>query len=97
MPAYPWLLTSKIDVGDTAVKMTAMKKLRVPYSSEEIGQAAAVLTHQAKSIASGLNNQGASVEWNSELVALISYLQRLGKLESRFESSAAQSLNSAED
>lgn len=97
MPAYPWLLTSKLDVGDTALKLKAMQRLRVPYTNREISSASAVLTQQAKTISRGLNDQGASIVWNSELVALIAYLQRLGKLESRTKTSTAQILKTQQD
>ena len=31
MPAYPWLLTQDLDISKTTTKITAMRKLGVPY------------------------------------------------------------------
>jgi cytochrome c oxidase cbb3-type subunit 2 len=43
MPAYPWLARSKLDAQETGAKMRTLRKLGVPYSNEEIEQAAAVV------------------------------------------------------
>ena len=36
MPAYPWLARSNVDPADIAPKMTALRRLGVPYSDDEI-------------------------------------------------------------
>jgi cytochrome c oxidase cbb3-type subunit 2 len=36
MPAYPWLARSNVDPADMAPKMTALRRLGVPYSDDEI-------------------------------------------------------------
>ena len=36
MPAYPWLARSNVDPADIAPKMTALRRLGVPYSADEI-------------------------------------------------------------
>ena len=59
MPAYTWL-NAKLDPNDLAPKMRTLRKLGVPYSDAEIGDAAAAVTGQ------------------SELDALVAYLQVLG-------------------
>ncbi|MDR0212601.1 MAG: cytochrome-c oxidase, cbb3-type subunit II [Comamonas sp.] len=41
MPAYPWLETSKVDDTVVAQRMTALRKVGVPYSDEEIAGAQA--------------------------------------------------------
>ena len=79
MPPYAFLAKSKLDLGDTAVKMNAMKTLGVPYSAAEIGNGNAELEAQAKAIAKDLAGQGITVDWDSQMVALIAYLQRLGR------------------
>jgi cytochrome c oxidase cbb3-type subunit II len=38
MPAYPWLATSAANAADIGAKMRALRRLGVPYSSEEIAQ-----------------------------------------------------------
>jgi len=81
MPAYPWLLDDTIDVGDAAVKLSAMKRLGVPYDAARIAESAAEVERLGRAIAADIGASGASVEWNSEMVALIAYLQRLGRPE----------------
>lgn len=39
MPAYPWLMTAKLDPGDAAPRMKALRTLGVPYTDEEIAAA----------------------------------------------------------
>ena len=78
MPGYPWLSDTKIDVGDTAVKMSALKTLGVPYDKDDIANASALVERQAKEISTDLKGKGVDVAWDSEMVALIAYLQRLG-------------------
>ena len=40
MPAYPWLLTSKVDDATIAAHMTGLRRVGVPYSDQEIAAAA---------------------------------------------------------
>ena len=79
MPSYAFLSKSKLDLGDTAVKMNAMKTLGVPYSGQEISASNSELETQAKAIAADLRNQGINLDWDSQMVAMIAYLQRLGR------------------
>ena len=79
MPSYAFLSKSKLDLGDTAVKMNAMKTLGVPYSGQEISASGGELETQAKSIVADLRNQGINLDWDSQMVAIIAYLQRLGR------------------
>ena len=79
MPPYSWLADSAIDVEDTVVKVKAMKTLGVPYTADEIANCAADAEGMGKAIAADLKEQGVVVKWDSEMVALIAYLQRLGK------------------
>ncbi len=79
MPSYAFLSKSKLDLGDTAVKMNAMKTLGVPYSGQEISASSGELETQAKSIVADLRNQGINLDWDSQMVAIIAYLQRLGR------------------
>ena len=78
MPPYPWLYTQTLDVSTTKTKINAMRSLGVPYAEgyEEIdGQD---LLKQADAITKDLLNNGAPAESDKEIIALISYLQRLG-------------------
>jgi cytochrome c oxidase cbb3-type subunit I/II len=78
MPAYTWLAKNKVDMQDTVLKVKAMKTLGVPYSANEVSSAAKNAESMAKEIAADLKAQGDEVSWDSEMVALIAYLQRLG-------------------
>ena len=60
MPAYPWLMTARVDDATIAAHMTGLRRVGVPYSDQEIAQAAA------------------SVKGQSEIDALVAYLQILG-------------------
>ncbi|EQC43081.1 cytochrome c oxidase, cbb3-type, subunit I/cytochrome c oxidase, cbb3-type, subunit II multi-domain protein [Bacteriovorax sp. BSW11_IV] len=79
MPNYPWLVANKTQYDTLTRKLKVMKALGVPYSEEEINNAAENAMKQANVIAKDLSASGVdmSVE-NKEIVALIAYLQRLG-------------------
>jgi cytochrome c oxidase cbb3-type subunit I/II len=78
MPKYDWLLRDKLNTSYTEDKLKVMAKLGVPYSQEEIENAKENLMKQAENIANGLKEQGVNVDKSTEIIALISYLQRLG-------------------
>ena len=79
MPAYPWLLEAKVDTGRTPYKIKSMKALGVPYEDVEIASCDRAYREQADAIVAGLAAQERRLDWDSELTALIAYLQRLGK------------------
>ena len=79
MPAYPWLLEDQVDVSSTVGKIKAMQKLGVPYPEGYADIAASDMEKQAKTIAASLKNDGITIEADKEIIALIAYLQRLGK------------------
>jgi cytochrome c oxidase cbb3-type subunit 2 len=43
MPAYPWLYNAKLDPGDGAPRMRALRKVGVPYTDAEIAAAGEAL------------------------------------------------------
>ena len=43
MPRFPWLVDAKVDGALVASKMTALRKIGVPYTDEEIAGAAAAV------------------------------------------------------
>jgi cytochrome c oxidase cbb3-type subunit I/II len=79
MPPYPWLADNKIDVKQAPKKLSLMQKLGVPYTNADVDGAEARQKAQAETITADLASQGVQVAWDSEMVALISYLQRLGR------------------
>jgi len=78
MPAYPHMLTDKIDTSDIAKKISVMYSLGVPYPLDYHNSAATDLVTQAKQIAEQLKAEGINAAHDVEIVALIAYLQRLG-------------------
>ena len=79
MPPYTWLAEGRIDTKAAPQKLALMQKLGVPYSNAEVEGAEARQKAQAETIVADLATQGVQVAWDSELVAIISYLQRLGR------------------
>ncbi len=79
MPEYSWLLNGTVDYGRTGAKMSTLAKLGVPYTDAQINGAATDAMGQAALITADLQAQGVTVANESELTALIGYLQRLGR------------------
>ena len=88
MPPYPWLLTTKVNSGDIPAKIRAMQKLGVPYPEGYDLEALNDMEKQANKITSELRKEIAlankveedevNIPANTEIIALIAYLQRLG-------------------
>lgn len=79
MPRYGWLHKDDIDMASTEKKISVMQTLGVPYPEGYAAQANIDLMTQAKKIASGLAEQNIKIEPQKEIIALIAYLQRMGK------------------
>ncbi len=78
MPPYPWLLENTMDYADIEKKMQVLRTMGVPYSDEDIKNARKKIDEQAMQIVENLKKEKVKVEKNTEIVALIAYLQRLG-------------------
>jgi cytochrome c oxidase cbb3-type subunit I/II len=79
MPPYPSLATTPIDFENTADKLAAMQAVGVPYTDRQVNGARADARRQAAEIIRDLHEQGVTARPDSEIVALIAYLQRLGR------------------
>lgn len=79
MPAYPWLLDRKIDTTSTPAKIKAMRTLGVPYREDYVQKANEHLMQQAEQITASLKKDKIETAADKEIIALIAYLQRLGK------------------
>lgn len=79
MPGYPWLLTNPLDFDGIQRRVDVMAMLGVPYGAsmqDAPGQARA----QAAAIAQGIQASGGPADLgDKEIVALVAYLQRLGR------------------
>ena len=78
MPNYPWLAENKTNTGMISKKLSAMKTLGVPYSDDEILKAKESYLEQASKITEGLSRENVQLDPESEMTALIAYMQRLG-------------------
>lgn len=79
MPAYPWLLTSVLDFDGIQRRVDAMAMLGVPYG-EAIHTAPALARAQAQAVGQAIASQGGPADLaDKEIVALVAYLQRLGR------------------
>src|SRR5690606_28278250 len=79
MPAYPWLFDQYIDLDETRGKIKALRTVGVPYAEGYEDVANDELQKQASEIAQSLKADGIEVAEETEIIALIAYLQRLGK------------------
>lgn len=79
MPSYKFLIERDLDLSSTPGKIRAMQVMGVPYPEGYDMIANEDLMMQARQMAAQLRKDGANVEDTKEVIALIAYLQRLGK------------------
>lgn len=79
MPSYPWLFEQSIEKELTAGKISALRTVGVPYAEGYEETANSDLEIQAKGITDNLAAEDIEISQNTEIIALIAYLQRLGK------------------
>jgi cytochrome c oxidase cbb3-type subunit I/II len=80
MPNYPWLFEKNTEFGILTKKLKVMKSLGVPYSDSEVENAVLDAKKQAESIVNEMTSSGVSIKMkDKQIIALIAYLQRLGK------------------
>lgn len=79
MPPYPWLFDKEINIGSTNSKIYAMRKLGVPYPEGYEATAVKDLKQQATEITERLKKEKITISSDRQIIALIAYLQRLGK------------------
>jgi cytochrome c oxidase cbb3-type subunit I/II len=79
MPSYPWLHEATVDPGDIMASVRALKKAGVPYSEADVEGVAASMAAQGQEIVNSLAAANLTTTGDTEIVALIAYLQRLGR------------------
>jgi len=79
MPPYAHLENERLDLARTGDKMRALSKVGVPYTEAQMAAAETNAREQGRAIAEDLAKEGAHVEPDTQMVAVIAYLQRLGK------------------
>jgi cytochrome c oxidase cbb3-type subunit I/II len=82
MPGFAFLTRRPLDLSSISRKLEVLRGLGTPYTDAEIQGAAEAAGRQADAIADSLRKDGvdlAEVGGRSEAIALIAYLQRLGR------------------
>lgn len=79
MPAYTWLADKEVNLNIIPKKIKVMQTLGVPYEKDYDKKAIEDYNTQAKLIADELKASGVTVNPNSEMVAIIAYLHKLGR------------------
>jgi cytochrome c oxidase cbb3-type subunit I/II len=79
MPNYAWLLKQRLDTNSLPARVSALRKVGVPYpAGYEHGQAQKDLQSQADKIVANLKTGMVNAQPDREIIAMIAYLQRLG-------------------
>ncbi|MCB9758503.1 MAG: cytochrome-c oxidase, cbb3-type subunit II [Alphaproteobacteria bacterium] len=78
MPPYPWLLTARLDPEDVQASVSALQTLGHPYTDEDVAGVPRSIKQQGLEISQRLAGSGIQTGTDTEIVALIAYLQRLG-------------------
>ena len=79
MPSYSFMHERELDTATTAGKIRVMQQLGVPYPEGYDQQANADLLRQAREITARLKTDGIETTPNKEVIAIIAYMQRMGK------------------
>lgn len=79
MPNYPWLYDASYTVADVQASVNALSSLGHPYEADVLADVSKSVKGQADGIVKSLQESGKATEPDREIVALIAYLQRLGK------------------
>jgi cytochrome c oxidase cbb3-type subunit I/II len=78
MPRYWWLKEWSYDPANIQASMTALSRVGLPYTADDIATAPAAMDAQAQGIVDRLAGNKITVTKDKEIVALIAYLQHLG-------------------
>ncbi len=79
MPSYGWLLEQRYDTSDVVASLKALRRVGLPYTQAQIAGAPASMRAEAGDIVGRLAAGGVRTEPDREIIALIAYLQRLGR------------------
>ncbi len=79
MPRYPWLLSQKLDLSSLPSRISALRRVGVPYPAGLEIVARKDAETQAQKISAGLKTALVNdAKPDREIIAVIAYLQRLG-------------------
>jgi cytochrome c oxidase cbb3-type subunit I/II len=71
-------MSQHVDTADVRKSVTALRKVGVPYTEEQVRGVAVQMHEQGGAIAARLQTGGITADPGLEIIALIAYLQRLG-------------------
>ena len=80
MPSYAWMLSKDLDFASIPARLHALTKVGVPYDDATVAQGEQLARRQASEVAKQIVDQkGPTGLDNKQVVAVVAYLQRLGK------------------
>jgi len=79
MPRYSWLLTQTLDTTSLPARIGALRRVGVPYPAGYEQVAQKELEAQAARVVENLKVGSIKADPDKEIIAVIAYLQRLGK------------------
>lgn len=79
MPAYPWLYTQEADIASLTNKIDVLRQLGVPFPARTPEEIRESYLEQAKKIVQDLGTSGIEIRPEMDIIALIAYVQQLGK------------------
>ena len=79
MPNYPWLMDDDTDWASLPAKINVQRMVGVPYPPYSPAQIDELVRDQAKQITKNIRQSGEFIAPEKEIVALIAYLQSVGK------------------
>lgn len=79
MPAYPWLFRQTADFDVLPSRIRVLRTLGVPFPERSVAQLREDFDAQGREIAADLAKAGIEISPDREVIALIAYIQQLGK------------------
>ncbi len=79
MPAYPWLFRQAADIDALPSKIRVLRLLGVPFPERSPAELREEFLAQGQTIVTDLAKSGVEISPDKELIALIAYLQQLGR------------------
>ncbi len=79
MPNYPWLFRQKTDLAALENKIAVQRYMGVPFPERTAAEIEADALAQAQTIVDDLKTSGIQIGPDKEIIAVIAYLQQLGK------------------
>jgi cytochrome c oxidase cbb3-type subunit I/II len=79
MPTYGWLLHQSYDTADVIASLRALRAVGLPYTDADIAGAPGAMRSEGEAIVGRLAGGGITTTPDKEIIAVIAYLQRLGR------------------